>query len=270
MVLVCVKSAQSAETGRALEPVLGKRAIVVSMQNGIHNADVLRKEMPEHAVLGGIVGFNVVSRGGGVFHQATTGPLAIEMPKEAAAAGTTKELALKLEESGFDVELPTDIRAKQWSKLVMNLNNAVSALSGAPTPELLFNPGYRRVVRAILKEAIAVLAAANIRPAKLGAIPVGLFPLMLSLPTSLLRVVARAQLAIDPEARSSMWEDITRGRPTEVDYLNGEIVTLATKHGVRAPLNERIVAMVHAAERAAKGSPGLSPEEFWSALTRSA
>jgi 2-dehydropantoate 2-reductase len=269
VILLCVKSAQTEEAGRTLSPIVGKNAVIVSMQNGVGNAGVLRKAMPGAIVLGGIVGFNVVSKAAGAYQRGTTGPLVIELPGEAGAVVRVDALATALRHGGFEVELPADIRPKQWSKLIMNLNNAVSALSGAPTPDLIFKPGYRRVVRAIIGEALNVLAAAKIRPARLGAIPVGLFPTMLSLPTPVLRVVARAQLKMDPEARSSMWEDLTRGRATEVDYLNGEIVSLAGSSGVQAPLNARIVTMVHAAEKEKKGSPGLSPEALWSALTAS-
>jgi 2-dehydropantoate 2-reductase len=67
-------------------------------------------------------------------------------------------------------------------------------------------------------------------------------------------------LAIDPEARSSMWEDLERRRPTEIDHLQGAILRLATKTGVRVPLTERIVRLVKEAEAARLGSPRLTPE----------
>jgi 2-dehydropantoate 2-reductase len=130
----------------------------------------------------------------------------------------------------------------------------------------VFVPGYRRIVAAIVNEAIAVMRAAKIRPAALRGIPVRLFPFLLALPTPLVKLVARAQLRIDPDARSSMWEDLTRGRRTEVDELNGEIVRIAQAHGRDAPLNRRIVELVHEVEGAGKGSPKLSPDALWSAL----
>jgi len=73
-------------------------------------------------------------------------------------------------------------------------------------------------------------------------------------------------MKVDPEARSSMWEDLKRGRLTEVEFLNGEIVSLAEKSGVEAPLNRRIVELVHQAEEAGNGSPGLDADALWSAL----
>lgn len=263
VVLCCVKSAQTEETGAALASVLKKNTLVVSMQNGVRNADVLRAGLEDQMVLGGIVGFNVVSKGDGTFRRATSGPLVIEKKADARL----DVLASALTVAGFDVELVADIRPLQWSKLIMNLNNAVGALSDRPTPDLLFVPGYRRILRAIMSEAIAVLRAAKEPTARLGPLPIGLFPVILQLPAPVLRLVASAQVKIDPEARSSMWEDLTRGRPTEVDYLNGEIVRLAASCGAKAPLNARMVELVHAAEKGAAGSPKLDADALWTALT---
>jgi 2-dehydropantoate 2-reductase len=113
-----------------------------------------------------------------------------------------------------------------------------------------------------------VLRLAKTPLARVGPLPVTVFPWMLRLPSPLVRVLASAQVKIDPEARSSMWEDLTRGRPTEVDYLNGEIVRVAAACGARAPLNARMVEIVHDAEKRGAGSPKLSADELWASLTR--
>ncbi|MDB4933737.1 MAG: 2-dehydropantoate 2-reductase [Labilithrix sp.] len=265
VVLCCVKSAQTAEAAAQLSKVLAPNAVVVSMQNGVRNADVLRAGLPNQVVLGGIVGFNVISRGSGTFRRATSGPLVIE--RAARSDPRVETLGDALSSVGFEVELVEDIRPLQWSKLVMNLNNGVSALSDRPTPDLLFVKGYRRILRAIMAEALDVLRASHTRTARLGPLPIGLFPAILALPSPILRLVASAQVKLDPEARSSMWEDLSRGRPTEVDHLNGEIVRLAESCGAKAPLNARMVALVHEAEKAAAGSPKLSADALWSALT---
>jgi 2-dehydropantoate 2-reductase len=72
-------------------------------------------------------------------------------------------------------------------------------------------------------------------------------------------------MKIDPEARSSMWEDLQRGRRTEIDYLQGVVTEIAARRGLEAPLSRRIVQLVREAEREAKGSPGLTPEQIRSA-----
>jgi 2-dehydropantoate 2-reductase len=117
-------------------------------------------------------------------------------------------------------------------------------------------------LRMVIDEALRVMRKANVHPARLGALPVTVFPFVLGLPTVLLRVVLRAQLKVDPDARSSMWDDLTRGRTTEVDELNGAIVQLAAAHGCDAPLNRRIVEVVHEYEERRAGSPTLSPQRL--------
>lgn len=255
VVLVCVKSGQTEEAGRALAS-LPTTVVVVSMQNGVRNADVLRACMPSHRVLGGIVGFNVVAQGEGIFRQGTSGLLVVE--DDGSLASKAVGNALAGPNVGLDVEVSRDIRGMQWSKLVMNLNNAVVALGDVSVPTILLDPGYRRVVRAIVREALEVLDAAGIRLARLGPLPIKAIAAVLGLPSPVVRLVAGAQLKMDPSARSSMWQDLTRGRLTEVEELNGEIVRLAGHHGRRAPVNEGVVRLVHEAERAASGSPKLS------------
>jgi 2-dehydropantoate 2-reductase len=75
-----------------------------------------------------------------------------------------------------------------------------------------------------------------------------LLPRILRLPDWLFKRVAATMLRIDPEARSSMWEDLQAGRRTEIDYLNGAVVKLALASGRAAPANERIVELIRRAE----------------------
>ncbi|MBT8469142.1 MAG: 2-dehydropantoate 2-reductase, partial [Deltaproteobacteria bacterium] len=125
---------------------------------------------------------------------------------------------------------------------------------------------YRRVIAKLLDEALDVLDGAGIRPAKFRGVPLRVMSFIMKLPTPVVRLVIRAQLRVDPEARVSMWTDLERGRPTEVDVLNGEIVRVAGEHGGAAPINRRIAELVHEAERAGAGSPNMSPETLLRAL----
>jgi 2-dehydropantoate 2-reductase len=259
-VLCCVKSAQTAGVGAELAAVLAPDAVVVSLQNGVRNAEVLREQLPGRRVIAGIVSFNVVSRGDGLFHRTMSGPIMLETRD----GPLTRALAA----AGLDLELRDDLAPDQWTKLLVNLNYAVSALSRAPTRQILLSPGYRRIVAAVVAEAVGVLRVASIRTAKLRGVPIGLMPHVLRLPTPLVRLVTRAQMKVDPEARSSMWEDLTRGRPTEVDFLNGEIVRVAERAGVTAPINRRIVELIHQAEQTGPGSPDLAAPELWSRLVQ--
>lgn len=257
VVLCCVKSQHTEEAGRALAAVLAPGATVVSLQNGVRNPATLRAALPRHAVLASIVTWNVVAVDG-TYRRATSGPLIIETPREALATALTA--------AGVPLEVHADLVPEQWTKLIVNLNNAISALSDVSTATLLLDPGYRRCIAAVVREGLAVLKAAGITPARFNGLPLWLMPTVLGLPTALVKLVTRRQLRVDPSARSSMWQDLDARRTTEIDYLNGEIVSLAKAHGARAPFNERIVELIRAAERANAGSPRLSPDALWQVM----
>ena len=84
---------------------------------------------------------------------------------------------------------------------------------------------------------------------------------MLRLPDALFRVVAAAQLKIDPKARSSMADDLQQRRSTEIDQLQGRVVALAEAQGTPAPVNRAVLARVKAAEAKGAGSPRLAPAD---------
>lgn len=262
VILCCVKSQDTAAAARDLARVIAADAVVVSLQNGVRNPDALRAHLPTQRVIPSIVTWNVVAVDGG-FRRTTSGPLAIE----ALDQPRPRALGQALRAAGIPVEEHAALAPHQWTKLVVNLNNAVSALTDVATSRLLLEPGYRRIVAAVVAEGLAVLRAAKLRPAPWNRVPIGLMPTILRLPTPLVRLVTRAQLKVDPAARSSMWQDLAAGRPTEVDYLNGEIVRLAEQAGIDAPINRRIVELIRAAERAQAGSPRLTADALWTTLT---
>jgi len=262
VVFCCVKSGATAEAAKILASVLKPAAVVVSLQNGLKNPDVLRAAMPDNPVLSAVVSFNVIMHEDAVFQRTTSGPLIIETRPE----GRDQAWVDALRASGIEVVEVRPIGPELWTKLLLNLNNAVGALSGAPTRDMILSRGYRRVIAKQLDEALDVLDEAGIRPAKFRGVPLRTMSFIMKLPTPIVRVVIRAQLRVDPQARVSMWTDLERGRPTEVDFLNGEIVRLADQQGAAAPINRRIVELVHEAERAGKGSPGMSAETLLRSL----
>ena len=93
-------------------------------------------------------------------------------------------------------------------------------------------------------------------------VPASWTPHLLRLPDPIFNLVLGRTMKIDPEARSSMWEDLQRGRATEIDYLQGVITEIAERRGLAAPLSRRIVELIRQAEHEAKGSPGLTPEKI--------
>jgi len=106
------------------------------------------------------------------------------------------------------------------------------------------------------------IKAEGITPVSPTPIPSNWMPPLLRLPDLIFEALLGRTMKIDPEARSSMWEDLQRGRRTEIDYLQGVITEIADRRGLQAPLSRRIVALVRKAEADGKGSPGLTPEQI--------
>jgi 2-dehydropantoate 2-reductase len=259
IVLVTVKSGDTAAMAELIAEHAPSGVTVVSLQNGVGNVDALLTRLGGMArVVPGMVPFNVVQTHAVEevprFHRATSGTMQIG----AGVAG----LRVALHAEGAAVAESGDMAGVLWGKLLLNLNNALNALAGIPLTAELADKRWRRLLARQIDEGLAVLKAAGIRPAPIEGVPPGAVPRILRLPDWLFRRVARRMLAIDPEARSSMWEDLERRRPTEIDHLQGAILALAAKTRVRVPLTERIVRLVKAAEAARAGSPSLTPERI--------
>lgn len=242
LVLVTVKSGATAEAAAQLAPALRPGAVVISFQNGIHNGDELRALLPAQTVVTGMVPFNVVNRGAGRFHQGSEGTLAV------AQHPALSPFLPAFVAAGLPLAQHADMRAVQWAKLLLNLNNAVNALSGLPLKAELSQRNFRRCVALAQQEALALLARRQQPLAKLTPLPPAWIPHLLTVPDWLFRLLANRMLAIDPLARSSMWEDLESGRVTEIDWINGEVLRLATELGTTAPVNAKLVALIRAAE----------------------
>ncbi|WP_193834329.1 2-dehydropantoate 2-reductase [Burkholderia ubonensis] len=259
LVLVTVKSAATPALAAQLAGVLRPGARVISFQNGVRNVDTLRAALPQATVFAGMVPFNVIERGPGAFHQGSASRLAVD------ASPALQPFAEAFARAGLPLALRRDMPAVQWAKLLFNLNNAVNALANLPLRDELAQRAYRRCVALAQREALLWLARAGIRPARVTPLPAAWIPVLLDAPDPLFRVLAARMLAIDPLARSSMSDDLARGRPTEVDWINGEVVRLAEGFGASAPVNARLCALVHAAEAAAQ-RPAWRGDALWAAL----
>jgi 2-dehydropantoate 2-reductase len=235
-------------------------AVVVSLQNGVANVAVLRARLgAQRAIVAGMIPYNVVpyrtADAAPRFHRATSGTALID-----AAAGGLGAL-LHTPEAPFGTH--RDMAGVLWGKLILNLNNALNALSGLPLARQLADRRWRVLLAAQMREALAVLAATQIRARAITWVPLRAVPPILSLPDVLFERLARRVLAIDPEARSSMSDDLARARRTEIEHLQGAIVALAHELGRPTPVTSRIVELVRQAEAAGRGSPRLEPEQCW-------
>lgn len=251
IVLVTVKGGQTSEMAALIAAHAPADAEIVSLQNGLDNAARLRAALPGHQVHGGMVSFNVLNLGGGAFHRGTSGPIVIEEVDGVAPLFVAPHLDFVFHQRMDEVLA---------GKLLYNLNNALNALSGLTLAEQLADRRWRRLFASAQEEALAVFRAEGITPWSMSKVPVTRMPRLLRLPNLLFRQLAKRGVKIDRTARSSMWEDLERRRPTEIDDLQGAIIRRGEKCGIPTPVNRAIAAAIRTAELAGAGSPRLSPD----------
>jgi 2-dehydropantoate 2-reductase len=238
VIALSVKSKGTEGAAREIARHAKPGTAVISFQNGVSNPERLKAQLPRFSVLQGMVGFNVAQLGHGRWHKGTSGELMAEEHE------TTRSLAERAGAGPAQLKLAGNMKEIAWGKLLINLNNAVNALSGETLLNQLGKRDYRRVVAASIVEALDLLKLAGIEPAQIGPVPPKLLPHAIAAPDFIFRNLLLRVQKIDAEARSSMADDFAAGRETEVDFLNGEVVRLARSLGREAPVNSAIVELV--------------------------
>ena len=254
VICVAVKSADTAQAAVQIAEHGREGATVISFQNGISNIEVLEQGLGgRFEVARGSVGFNVAYLGEGRFHKGVAGDLWSER------RDATQAIAERVPSGPGALKLTEDMLGLAWGKLLINMNNAVNALSGRTLREELRRRDYRRVFAASVREGLRLLRRAKIEPGSPSPLPIHLLPAILETPDWLFNNTFFRMWKIDPKARSSMSDDLAAGRKTEVDYLNGELIRLAERLGVEAPVSRTIVRLVHEAEA---GAEALAPAQL--------
>ena len=232
LVLCCVKSTDTAAVARELAPLLRPDALVLSLQNGIDNAATLAAALTQPVVPAAVYVATSMP-GPGVVHHHGRGDLVIGPVDAAAAADPVLAARLQAVVALFataqvPVQVSADVMGALWRKLLVNCAyNAVSALTQQPYGHLAAQPDIVALQQAVVREVVAVARAAG---------------QALELDASL---DALAQIASAmPAQRSSTAQDMARGRPTEIEHLNGSIVRRGAALGVPTPVNQALYALV--------------------------
>lgn len=251
-VLLTTKTLGTATAVRQISPFLRHDSVVVSFQNGLRNAsqidEALASAFPSRAsrplVLSGMIPFNVVRSGETHWTQTTSGRLKVkDHPR-------VDPLVRAAQGSGLQLDVEPDMRAVLFGKLLLNLNNAINALTGLPLAVELRDRDCRVVLAACQEESLALARRLSITPARLTPLPAAAMPALLRSPTPVFANLSRSALKVSPTARSSMADDLDAGRATEIDELQGAVVHFARDHGIATPVCARIVELVREAEAA--------------------
>ena len=251
VIALCVKSGDTAAAADDIVKYATQGATIISFQNGVSNVDVLEQGLGgRFEIARGMVPYNVAYLGKGQFHKGVAGYL------YAAKRAGVRRLAEAVGGGPAAIHLSDDMLGLAWGKLLINLNNAVNALSGRTLMDELRCRDYRRVFAASMKEGLELLKRADIEPATVGPVDPDVLPRIVNSPDFIFNNFFLKRWKIDAKARSSMADDLAAGRKTEIDYLNGELVQLAERLQRAAPVNRAIVELIRKAEA---GASALSP-----------
>jgi 2-dehydropantoate 2-reductase len=233
LVLFCVKSADTEEAGRSLAGRLLPETSILSLQNGVDNPQRLRA-VTGHSVIPAVVYVGSEMAGPGHVKHHGGGALVI------GASSQSEALAQTLKAADIPTTISDDIERIQWSKLATNCAyNALSAVAGITYGPLSEVEGTKDVVASAVQEVVMVARACGV-----------------SMPKSLLEQILKIPAAM-PNQMSSTAQDLARGKPSEIDFLNGYVVRKGAELGIPTPTNHALQVMVKLAERSKEMSqPG--------------
>jgi len=221
VVLFAVKSTDTEAAGLQIRPHLQPGALVLCLQNGVDNAERLRAVLPGVDVAAAAVYVATEMAGPGHLRHHGRGELIIEPSPRSAA------LAKALQAAGVPTQISAQVRNVLWTKLVINCAyNGLSAIGQIAYGELLQRPGVSQVLQDLVAECRAVAAADGV-----------------ALPDDL-EVSVQAIAHSMATQMSSTAHDLRRGKPTEIDFLNGHIVRRGELLGVPTPANRLLWAAV--------------------------
>jgi 2-dehydropantoate 2-reductase len=240
LVLFCVKTTDNVATAQTLAPFLAPEAIVLSLQNGVDNVAQL-KEAANIAALPAVVYIAASIPEPGHVKHAGRGDLVIG-PESAQ----TKRLAGYFERAGVPCRISANIEGELWTKFLINCAmNAISALSQVTYGRIADDAGARALVGAVVEEVLAIARATDV-------VLHGL-PDTEAATTAVLKVAAQIAGAL-----SSTAQDLNRGKPTEIDALNGFIFRRGLELGLPTPVNQTLFTLVKLAEeKMVSTTPGI-------------
>lgn len=246
VVLICVKSQDTQNLANDLKKFVNKSALLISLQNGVRNLKILRDTTGNKAV-SGVLLINAFYIRPGEVELTIKGGLLLEA--DDSSYDKVNCLVNSLKKEGLKSKIVDDIEGYAWSKLIVNLQNALTALTGQTVRESIIDKDSRAMSVATMKEGLYVLEKSGIILKTLPDFAHRKIIRRLSLYNSTLLKIGVRLMKIKGNARTSMWQSLSRGKPTEIDYINGEIVTLARKKNLKAPINTKLVELVKEAEK---------------------
>ncbi len=225
LVLFCVKSTDTESAAIELKPSLLADTVLLTLQNGVDNADRLRALVPQEVAAAVVYVATEMVSAGHVLHHGR-GELVIEPSSRAA------DIARTLIEADIPTEISDNVRGALWAKLIVNCAyNAMSAIAQLPYGKLVQCDGATDVMHDIVAECLAVAKADGV-----------------TVPGDVAVSVRRIAETM-PGQYSSTAQDVARNKRTEIDHLNGYVMRRGEARGVPTPANRVLRTLVKAIER---------------------
>jgi 2-dehydropantoate 2-reductase len=222
-------------------------APVVTLQNGVRSDEMVASLLPRENIISGVVLFNAQFLKPGEVTYARGGLLVIG--EAFGANGQRVKDIQTLLGRAIRTEISGDIRGAHWTKLLVNnLANGLEAMTGLSVSECLRQPGLRKIGALALKEGYRAMQRAGLRLAPLPGIPAPVLMFIIRSPLPVAAWVLSLSMG-SLKTLSSTLQSLRRGRPTEIDYLNGEIVRLGQTVGMATPYNSKVVELVAQVEK---------------------
>ena len=230
LAIVFVKSTMTEEVIKTNKTLIGEKTIVLTLQNGYGNSDDIMKYVPKEQIIVGTTGHGCTMKGPGHVFHAGQGPTYI------GAMGENQDVATKvakvLEDCGFETIVSDDVFQLIWSKLFVNIGiNPITSLINDTNISIIENPYAHSMAKKLVSEAVKIVNSDGSN---------------FSFEKEFENVCTVAKRT--GANRSSMLQDITNRRKTEISKINGAIVKKAKELGMEAPFNTLITEMICALE----------------------
>ena len=236
LVLFCVKSTNTELAAREMAPHLADDALVLSLQNGVENAATIARHVRQVVVPAVVYVATAMPEPGLVAHHGrgdlVIGPIDAKAAQDAALAQRLQALVDLFASAQVPVRISADVMAELWSKLMVNCAyNAISGIAQAAYGKLAALAEVRELQETVVREVVALAEAEGVN-----------LPLEPALDA--MRKIAGAM----PAQLSSTAQDMARGKPSEIDHLNGFVARRGAALGVATPANQALHALVRLIE----------------------
>ena len=220
LVLFCVKSTDTESAAMEIRPHLMPDALVITLQNGVDNAERLQALVPQEVAAAVVYVATEMAGPGHVKHHGR-GELVI------APSKASDQVAALLVEAGVPTQISDNVIGSLWAKLILNCAyNALSAISQLPYGRVVQGVGVDAVMRDVVQECLAVARASGV-----------------TVPGDTWQAVERIAQTM-PSQFSSTAQDLARGKRSEIDHLNGYVMRKGDVLGVPAPVNRTLYTLV--------------------------